>query len=352
MATEVQCAPFTVKISMELTPQKIECRVTITNNEDKDYCLLRRHTPLEGLMSDIFNVQLTGSGKIPYSGILLKRGPPSEKEYILIKSKSSEENKVNLSHAYCIDSPGNHTVQLKISLKFQDPNEEKHSGNHFVQKVESNMAEFTVTERKHTGEVTKRRIEPDRTRGTPLFKKPDASGPKSPKLAGNYPSPRDKGETKHAYKLAYSAIEKSIPSTTETSELYKEWFGDPHKPTVKSNYTTMKSTMEKTEFTLHARPTEDENGDKLKEISYYGFTYKDNSTIYLGDCYFDADLEGTDSKMGTIVHEMSHAAAGTEDVKQDGNYVYGQEECQKLAMDHPELAIINADNYEYLSEAQ
>lgn len=56
--------------------------------------------------------------------------------------------------------------------------------------------------------------------------------------------------------------------------------------------------------------------------------------------------------MGTIVHEMSHTAAGTKDVEQDEEPLYGQEDCRRLAMDHPELASINADNYEYFSEAQ
>ena len=348
MATQHECMPFTVEISTESAP---ECKVIITNSEDKDYCLLRRHTPLEGLMSDIFRVKFTESGNvkiIPYNGILLKRGPPTDEEYVPIKAKSSKEEKINLSHAYLINFPGIHTVQLKMSLKFY---EDKFSGTHFVQKVDSNTAQFTITDEEQNGVVNKSRREPD---GAPLYKIPTSSnppGPKSPKLVGNYPNPRDEGETEHAYKLAYSAIEKSIPSTTENPELYKEWFGDPYTPTAKSNYTTMKSTMEKTEFTLHACPTKEENKN-TPETSYHGFTYRDGSTIYLGDLYFDADLEGTDSKMGTIVHEMSHSAAGTKDVEQDGDYVYGQEECQKLAMDHPELAIINADNHEYFSEAQ
>ena len=57
-------------------------------------------------------------------------------------------------------------------------------------------------------------------------------------------------------------------------------------------------------------------------------------------------LTGTDSKGGTLIHEMSHfnAVAGTDDV------VYGQSGAQNLANSDPDSAITNADSHEYFAE--
>ena len=55
---------------------------------------------------------------------------------------------------------------------------------------------------------------------------------------------------------------------------------------------------------------------------------------------------GTDSKAGTLVHEMSHfdIVAGTED------HVYGQAGAKSLAISDPARAVDNADSHEYFAE--
>ncbi len=57
-------------------------------------------------------------------------------------------------------------------------------------------------------------------------------------------------------------------------------------------------------------------------------------------------MTGTDSKAGTLVHEMSHfnVVASTDDV------VYGQTGAKNLAFSNPEDAIRNADSHEYFAE--
>ena len=54
-----------------------------------------------------------------------------------------------------------------------------------------------------------------------------------------------------------------------------------------------------------------------------------------------------------IVHELSHALAGTVDIQLDeGVSVYGVENCKKLPKENPQLAIQNADNCEYFVESR
>ena len=55
---------------------------------------------------------------------------------------------------------------------------------------------------------------------------------------------------------------------------------------------------------------------------------------------------GTNSKAGTLIHEMSHfnVVAGTDD------FVYGQTGAKNLAITNPNDAVMNADNHEYFAE--
>ena len=68
--------------------------------------------------------------------------------------------------------------------------------------------------------------------------------------------------------------------------------------------------------------------------------------IFLCSSFWNADLTGTDSRGGTLVHEISHfnVVAGTDDI------VYGQPNCIQLAITNPLDAILNADSHEYIAE--
>jgi peptidyl-Lys metalloendopeptidase len=70
-------------------------------------------------------------------------------------------------------------------------------------------------------------------------------------------------------------------------------------------------------------------------------------TIYVcSPVYFQAPATGTDSKAGTLIHEMSHftVVAGTDD------YAYGQTAAAALAINNPSQALNNADSHEYFAE--
>ncbi|CAE6437774.1 unnamed protein product [Rhizoctonia solani] len=68
--------------------------------------------------------------------------------------------------------------------------------------------------------------------------------------------------------------------------------------------------------------------------------------VYLCLAYWGAPLDGTDSKMGIIIHEASHFTelGGTAD------HTYGQSNCRNLARSDPGRAAMNADSHEYFAE--
>jgi peptidyl-Lys metalloendopeptidase len=68
--------------------------------------------------------------------------------------------------------------------------------------------------------------------------------------------------------------------------------------------------------------------------------------VNLCGAFWRAQDSGTDSKAGTIVHEASHflSNGGAQD------YRYGHERCLELAINDPDLAIMNADSHEFFAE--
>jgi peptidyl-Lys metalloendopeptidase len=81
--------------------------------------------------------------------------------------------------------------------------------------------------------------------------------------------------------------------------------------------------------------------------TYYAYVYPTQPyKIYVCKAFWTAPNTGTDSRAGTLIHEMSHfnVVAGTDD------HAYGQSAAKSLAISNPTNALDNADNHEYFSE--
>jgi peptidyl-Lys metalloendopeptidase len=79
----------------------------------------------------------------------------------------------------------------------------------------------------------------------------------------------------------------------------------------------------------------------------YAYVYPNMPyVIYLCGVFWSSPVTGTDSRAGTLIHEMSHfdVVAGTDDL------AYGQNACKSLASSNPGNAIRNADSHEYFAE--
>jgi hypothetical protein len=79
----------------------------------------------------------------------------------------------------------------------------------------------------------------------------------------------------------------------------------------------------------------------------FAFVYPTNPyMVYVCGGFWSAALTGTDSRAGTLIHEITHftVVAGTDD------YAYGQSAAMALAVSNANQAVDNADNYEYFAE--
>ena len=121
---------------------------------------------------------------------------------------------------------------------------------------------------------------------------------------------------------------------------YTTWFGAYSSSgwsTATGHYNLIKAAFDTKPLTL----------DCSCKKSYYAYVYPTQPyKIYVCKAFWTAPMTGTDSKGGTLVHEMSHfnVTAGTND------WVYGQSGAKSLAISDPTKALNNADNHEYFAE--
>ena len=140
---------------------------------------------------------------------------------------------------------------------------------------------------------------------------------------------------------AYSYLSsRTTTAQRDASTRYKTWFGTQTSSrwsTVQSHYLNIRNTIQTKTITFNCGCTD----------SYYAYVYPNSPyTIYLCNAFWTAPSTGTDSKAGTIVHELSHftVVAATDD------WAYGQSACKSLAISNPSRATDNADSHEYFAE--
>ncbi len=123
---------------------------------------------------------------------------------------------------------------------------------------------------------------------------------------------------------------------------YTTWFGtftNSRYSTMQSHFVSIDNAMDQSagQVTINCGCNQ----------SYYAYVYPTKPyEIFVCKAFWTAPATGTDSKAGTLVHEMSHfnVTASTND------WVYGQTGAKSLAISNPDQAIDNADSHEYFAE--
>jgi peptidyl-Lys metalloendopeptidase len=122
---------------------------------------------------------------------------------------------------------------------------------------------------------------------------------------------------------------------------YTTWFGtysSAGRNTAQAHFTAVKAAFDNQPLAFDC---------KCKKRGTYAYVYANQPyKIYLCGAFWSAPLTGTDSRAGTLIHEMTHfeVVAGTND------WAYGQTAAKALAISNPTQALDNADSHEYFAE--
>jgi peptidyl-Lys metalloendopeptidase len=318
--------------------EPIVVQFRVTNSSPVPVRVLRWRLPLEGNVTEnIFAVTAGGPGRpsVNYIGPIVKRGTPRPEDFLELAPGQSQQATVNLADYYAIEQKNEYSVTFRPSVAITPQGRATPSiiagaftGLRKVA-VESNTLGFAVTEERQVA---------------PKFVPPSTAPGFSGCTAGQQSDLT--AAVSVAQSIAASAanlLKTTPPGQQPRAQRYTTWFGS-H---TRNRYAMVSSHFDKIEDALKTKLTAFMCGGKECAVNVFAYVSPTQPyRIYICQAFWNAAVVGTDSRSGTLVHEMSHfdVVAGTDDI------VYGQSGAQDLAMSSPDDAIDNADNHEYFSE--
>ena len=84
---------------------------TLRNDSPADVRVLSRQTPLEGFLGDLFDVTIAGR-RLDYRGPVVKRGPPTEAEFVTLAPGAHAHATIDLLEGYDLSAAGSYTVRF------------------------------------------------------------------------------------------------------------------------------------------------------------------------------------------------------------------------------------------------
>ena len=294
----------------------VTVEVVIHNTSAQPRQLLRWQLPEGALQGPLFRVRGEDGALADYLGPLVKRGAPRAEDLVVLAPGASLSYRVDLSRQYALPD-GRYSVEYlgraratgkadlastqALSLWLSGRSAANHSTA--AESVEASSITFT-------GNCT--------------------AGEQADLTTAVSEATSYSSESKRYLKAMVA------PSTR-----YTTWFGaytTARYDSVSTNFKKITQAFKKKPLTLDC---------SCNDSGVYAYVFpNDPYKIYLCGAFWAAPMTGTDSKAGTLIHEMSHftVVAGTDD------WAYGQTAAKALAINNPDRAINNADSHEYFAE--
>jgi len=307
--------PHGISVSIDFSKTKFSVddavMVTLTyeNTSGQAISFLKRGTALEGRIdADFLSIYYQGD-KLPYVGRVYKRAPATSADYIRLAPGQKISATVDVLTGYRLDYSGDYSVSPATpgqqALKL---------GSTTIKLLSDRPIVFTVKKQ------------------TPIIDS----------CAGNRPALIDSAlsAAESIARRARDDLSRTPVDRRAEAQRYREWFGTYSQSrwnTVQNNFNRIFSAVSSRRLTFIC---DDSTGA-------FAYVYPSRPyEIYLGRAFWNAPRTGTDSKAGTIIHELSHfnVVANTDDV------VYGQPGARSLARSNPSNAVRNADSHEYFAE--
>jgi peptidyl-Lys metalloendopeptidase len=293
-------------------------QVSVTNTNRHPVQLLQRQLPSDELAGALFTIFRDGQ-RVAYTGPLVKRKAPQADEHVRLAAGATLSYTVELTQAYDLSRNGRYSVEYQ-----------SRAGHGLGLPALKSEPLYLWLEGRS-----------ERVQASAL-----------PSITPSASSISYTGNCKASQKktLANAVTAATNYSTESASYLsgagsgtarYVKWFGaysSSRWNTVASNFAKARDAFKGAALTLDC---------SCKTRNTYAYVYPSQPyKIYVCGAFWNAPMTGTDSKAGTLVHEMMHfnVIAGTDD------WAYGQTAAANLAISDPNKAVDNSDNHEYFAE--
>lgn len=302
-----------------------QVRYSITNTGTSSVLVLRWQTALQGVNEDLFQVSRNGEPSA-YVGKHFKRGLPQPEDYIEIPAGETKSAVVDLTAYYDMRQAGQYSVSVDTELM------------HAFEENPADQAKLLPAQEKLASSPTIVWVD-----GAHVSPEPDLSWltqPKSVSFTGCSNTRQGQVNTAVNSAKSYATNAKNYLNAGTVGARYTTWFGtytSARYSTVRSHFTAIEDAVYNRAMVFDCTCTD----------SAYAYVYPTQPyKVYLCNAFWSAPNTGTDSRAGTIIHELSHfnVVAGTDD------WAYGQTAAKNLARSNPKKAVDNADSHEYFAE--
>ena len=327
-----QTNPLRVSV-ISLGADKVE--VTVTNTSSKTLRIPKWQLPIDVQRSNLFRITRDGL-EVGFEGAMIKRGVPSAEDFAILRAGRSYRSVVALGTAYDLSKAGHYTVTYATPLQYASL-----SGGARLQ--QRNGLPMVAQGAPIRLVLDQRATFPNGGRISPVL-------PANPELSDVIGISTVACSASQITTIgnavlsarAYSERAKGYLNAGTTGARYTTWFGaytSSRYATAQQHFSTIDSALDQTggQVTINCGCND----------NYYAYVFKNQPyQIFVCNAFWSAPLVGTDSKAGTLIHEMSHftVVADTDD------HAYGQGLAQNLAINNPTQALDNADSHEYFAE--
>lgn len=317
----------------------VEFQLDIRNNSRRAVRLLKWDIPSETDEGSFFEVKRDGMDVL-YIGKHYKRGQPTSADYLVLHPGATLSRTIDLSTQFDFTVTGSY--QVSYAPHHELPSERSNLiankiGNEPVVNPSQSEAVVVWMQGASESQIEKQLL--NRYASSPIVVQ-------SVNYAANC-SNSQRSSVGSAVNAANNMATESKTYLQNTpvanrasSQRYVTWFGKYSS----GNWGIASNHFVAIDDALDNKPLEFDCGCTSTAYAYVYPTqpYK----VYLCRAFWNAPMTGTDSKGGTIIHELGHfnVVAGTDD------HAYGQTAAKRLAKRSPKKALDNADNHEYFAE--
>jgi peptidyl-Lys metalloendopeptidase len=296
----------------------VTVNVSVTNGTQSAISVPRWELPTANHEGQAFRITQDGL-PVQYTGRLIKRAAPTASDYITIGAGATLEYSVELTAAYDLSRSGAYTIAFntKSGMRGSD--------------AKSVPAYVWLESRSGAGAPV---VAPAAQAISGL--------PAAPEFTSCSASQVTDLNTAVSNANTYSqGVLTYMQNQRAATERFTWWFG----PGTRSSWNTIKTNFVKIQDAFATKPLRFDCS--CTDAGVYAYVFRNDAyKIYLCPVFWSTTALGTDSKAGTLVHEMSHFAV----VANTDDNAYGQTAAHNLALTNPSLAVRNADSHEYIAE--
>jgi peptidyl-Lys metalloendopeptidase len=302
--------------------EDVAVTVTFTNVSSQPVRLLRWYVPgSEGVKAGLFEVSRDGEA-VEYIGPHVKRLAPRAEDFVTLAPGQRLSGTAPLSGLYDLSDSGNYSVRFAAQSINQH-----NVGLTRAATLDSNSVSLWIEGRANP----EPQIQAQGVSAQGVTAASNCSSTRATQITTAFNSAK-------TYASCTSSYLNGISSGTAR---YTTWFGTysaTNLTTARSHFTKINTAFTSAAVTVDCSCT---------DTGTYAYVYPASPyKIYVCGAFWSAPNTGTDSRAGTLIHEMSHftVVAGTDD------HAYGQTAAKSLAKSSPTKALDNADNHEYIAE--